>query len=150
MRSMLRRSQREAAYDMSWQQPGMAGGCARCAECHASLGEIVTFWSGEYGLFLSHGYVPIGERAGLPAYGRRNRARQNRRLDAPRRGQVILLPSGKRTRHLLGSTRPPVITKPVTVYCLNCSAMQRVALPPKPVEPDLTFPTAEEVRMAQA
>lgn len=128
----------------------MVGGSARCAVCHAVLGEIVALSSPGFGLFLAHGYVPIGDRAGLSAYGRRDRAYRDRRRAALRRGEIWRLPNGQRFRLPVADTRSPAISEPVAVYCRDCGALQRVARPPVNVAADPSEPTAEEVRMASA
>ena len=78
-----------------------------------SCGRMLGYWLGHparsgdgEGIHLEHGYVPLGERDGLPAYGPHDRIRLGDRSDS--RGAF-----GPDRRYVLAEM-PPIF-----VYCLN-------------------------------
>ena len=144
---MNERNEREAAYEITASQPGWAGATAHCVNCGSLLGELYAEELGGHLLTLAYGYVPIGKRGGLPAYGSRNRNHQNRGGGPLRRGSVIEAPGGKRIRLRAARSELFSNTETAVVYCLNCGSRQRVGWPPIPIEPDPFRLDLEELRM---
>lgn len=136
---------REASYDVSPLRPGMASGSAYCVICRSRLGDVTVLEGPCFGLWLGPGYVSIGDRRGLPAYGRRNRNHLHHKRGFVRRGEPLKFSGGTRGRLTLGSARAPVIDQPALIYCLNCGLGQRVARPPVSIEPDPTMPSSADL-----